>query len=58
VLENRRRTGFDRMLPGEGLFVWRVDTDLEQNRPDNPAMALVQARRTARPGSTWRSERG
>ena len=43
VLENRRRTGFDRMLPGEGLLVWRVDTALEQNRPDNPAMALVQA---------------
>jgi immune inhibitor A len=43
VLENRRRTGFDRMLPGEGLLVWRVDTALEMNRPDNPAMALVQA---------------
>lgn len=43
VLENRRRTGFDRMLPGEGLLVWRVDTSLEQEKADEAAMMLVQA---------------
>lgn len=43
VLENRRRSGFDRMLPGEGLLVWRVDTPREQNAGDKPAMLLVQA---------------
>jgi len=24
LLENRRKTGFDRILPGEGLLIWRV----------------------------------
>lgn len=43
VLENRRRVGFDRMLPGEGLLVWRVDTALEQTTAARPAMLLVQA---------------
>ena len=27
LLENRRRTGFDRSLPGEGLLIWRVVKD-------------------------------
>jgi immune inhibitor A len=43
ILENRRRVGFDRALPGEGLLVWRVDTDMEQTDPGRPAMLLVEA---------------
>ena len=43
ILENRRRKGFDRMLPGGGLLVWRVDTKMEQVNPNRPAMLLVQA---------------
>ena len=43
ILENRRRVGFDRMLPGEGLLVWLVDTKMEETAPDRPAMLLVQA---------------
>ena len=43
ILENRRRVGFDRMLPGTGLLVWRVDTADEQVNPDRPAMLLVEA---------------
>jgi immune inhibitor A len=43
LLENRRRVGFDRMLPGEGLLVWRVDTQLEETSAARPAMLLVQA---------------
>ncbi|MCU0562837.1 MAG: hypothetical protein MUE48_02670 [Desulfobacterales bacterium] len=43
ALENRRCKGFDRMLPGEGLLVWRIDTKLEMVNPDRLAMMLVQA---------------
>ena len=43
ILENRRRKGFDKALPGEGLLVWRVDTKMEMVNPDRPAMLLVQA---------------
>ncbi|MBI5909343.1 MAG: immune inhibitor A [Betaproteobacteria bacterium] len=43
ILENRRRTGFDRALPGEGLLVWRVDTKAGQVNATKPAMLLVQA---------------
>lgn len=43
VLENRTRRGFDAKLPGAGLLVWRVDTDLEQVNAGRPAMLLVQA---------------
>jgi immune inhibitor A len=43
ILENRRRKGFDKALPGEGLLVWRVDTKMEMVNPDRPAMCLVQA---------------
>lgn len=43
ILENRRRKGFDSQLPGEGLLVWRVDTEKEQVGPARPAMLLVQA---------------
>lgn len=43
VLENRAQKGFDAYLPGAGLLVWRVDTDLPQTSPDTPAMLLIQA---------------
>lgn len=43
ILENRRRTGFDRMLPGEGLLVWLVDPRMEMTAPGRPAMLLVEA---------------
>jgi len=43
VLENRRRGGFDHVLPGEGLLVWRIDTKKEEVAPDSPAMVLIQA---------------
>ncbi|MCE9565543.1 MAG: M6 family metalloprotease domain-containing protein [Planctomycetes bacterium] len=43
LLENRRRTGFDDRLPGEGLLVWRVDLARDQNSPTRPALQLVQA---------------
>ena len=43
ILENRRRTGFDRALPGAGLLVWRVDTKAKQVNAIKPAMLLVQA---------------
>jgi len=43
LLENRRRTGFDFNLPGEGLLVWRVDESGEQETPYLPGLYLVQA---------------
>ena len=43
ILENRHRKGFDRMLPGEGLLVWRVDTKMEEVNPDQAAMMLIEA---------------
>jgi immune inhibitor A len=43
VLENRKRSGFDFDLPGEGLLVWRVDERREMEAPDRPGMLLVQA---------------
>ena len=43
LLENRHRRGFDKALPGEGLLVWRIDTQMEMTSPGRPAMQLVQA---------------
>ena len=43
LLENRVARGFDRHLPGQGLLVWRVDTEMEQFAPATPGMQLVQA---------------
>jgi immune inhibitor A len=43
VIENRQRRGFDMMLSGAGVLVWRVDTQLEQTGTARPAMLLVQA---------------
>jgi immune inhibitor A len=43
LLENRRRRGFDKHIPGEGLLVWRVDESMEMYAPATPGMQLVQA---------------
>jgi immune inhibitor A len=43
ILENRKRSGFDFSLPGEGLLVWRVDEHGEMEAPDQPGMLLIQA---------------
>ncbi|MEY4577155.1 MAG: hypothetical protein RL701_1858 [Pseudomonadota bacterium] len=43
LLENRKRTGFDSDLPGEGLLVWRVDESQQMFKPDRPALLLLQA---------------
>lgn len=43
LLENRRRQGFDRHLPGEGLLVWRVDESKEMFAPAAPGMQLLEA---------------
>jgi len=43
LLENRRKSGFDFYLPGEGLLVWRVDESAEMEAADQPGMLLIQA---------------
>lgn len=43
LLENRKKSGFDFDLPGEGLLVWRVDESQEQTASAQPALLLVQA---------------
>ncbi len=43
LLENRKRSGFDFSLPGEGLLVWRVDESGQQETPNTPGLLLVQA---------------
>jgi immune inhibitor A len=43
LLENRKRTGFDLDLPGEGLLVWRVDEAGEQEAAEGAGLLLVQA---------------
>lgn len=53
LLENRRKTGFDAGLPGEGLLVWHVDESMDTNNNewypdctdcrDNYKVALLQA---------------
>jgi M6 family metalloprotease-like protein len=48
LLENRRRRGSDRYLPGEGLLIWRIDPDRGElgawNRDERgPAVQLIQA---------------
>lgn len=43
ILENRKRSGFDLDLPGEGLLVWRVDERMEMFRPGTPGLLLIQA---------------
>ncbi|MBI4519152.1 MAG: M6 family metalloprotease domain-containing protein [Deltaproteobacteria bacterium] len=43
ILENRKRSGFDFNLPGEGLLIWRVDEKGEMEAPDRPGLLLIQA---------------
>jgi hypothetical protein len=39
----RPKTGYDSYLPGEGLLLWKFDTEREQVAPTEPALTLVQA---------------
>lgn len=44
LVENRQKSGFDRLLPGEGLLIWHVDEAIESNSDEaHPKVALVQA---------------
>ncbi|MGM1048856.1 MAG: M6 family metalloprotease domain-containing protein [Bacillota bacterium] len=43
LLENRIKDKFDGDLPGEGLLVWRVEEDAEQEGSHSPGMMLIQA---------------
>lgn len=53
ILENRRRSGFDGGLPGDGLLVWRIDERGEQEAPDAPGMLLIQADGLHQLESNW-----
>lgn len=44
LVENRQRTQYDRMLPGDGLLVYHVDEAIEGNSDEaHPKVALLQA---------------
>jgi immune inhibitor A len=44
LVENRQRTGYDRLLPGGGLLVWHIDEGQQDNSNENHYMVgLVQA---------------
>lgn len=44
LVENRQKTLYDRMLPGEGLLVYHVDEAIEGNSNEaHPKVALLQA---------------
>jgi len=44
LVENRQKTGFDRLLPAEGLLIWHIDEAIESNSNEaHPKVALVQA---------------
>ncbi len=44
LVEHRRRVGFDRELPGEGLLLWHIDESVSTPwGGDRPFVALVQA---------------
>jgi M6 family metalloprotease-like protein len=47
LIENRRRSGFDADLPGEGLLVWRVG-----GPADDPRLDLVEAHGIAAPDAS------
>jgi immune inhibitor A len=55
LLENRKKTGFDSDLPGEGLLVWKVDESADMFAPEKPALLLVQAdgRRQLQTPNDW-----
>ncbi|MBP1692743.1 MAG: family metalloprotease protein [Chloroflexi bacterium] len=44
LVENRQKSGYDRMLPGEGLLIWHIDDTISSNSDENhPKVALMQA---------------
>jgi immune inhibitor A len=44
LLENRQKTLYDRMLPGEGLLIWHIDESIGGNTDENhPKVALIEA---------------
>jgi immune inhibitor A len=44
LVENRQRTGFDRLLPGDGLLIWHIDDSVSSNTDErHPKVALMQA---------------
>ncbi len=44
LIENRQRTGYDRMLPGDGLLIWHIDDSVSSNSDErHPKVALMQA---------------
>jgi len=44
LVENRQKTGYDRMLPGAGLLIWHIDDSISNNSDENHfKVALVQA---------------
>ena len=44
LVEHRRRTGYDRTLPGEGLLVYHIDDAIDGNENENhPKVKLLEA---------------
>jgi hypothetical protein len=44
LVEHRRRSGYDKFLPGEGLLVWHIDDTIDSNTNElHPKVALLQA---------------
>ncbi|KAK0621003.1 immune inhibitor A peptidase M6-domain-containing protein [Immersiella caudata] len=46
LIESRKRYGFDRSLPGEGLLVWHIDDNVEENdfsKSDHLKVTLLNA---------------
>jgi immune inhibitor A len=44
LVENRQQTGFDSLLPGEGLLVWHIDDTITSNDDEwHPQVFLEQA---------------
>lgn len=44
LVEHRRRSGFDKLLPGEGLLIWHIDDTIDSNTNElHPKVALLQA---------------
>ncbi|MCC7272812.1 MAG: M6 family metalloprotease domain-containing protein [Alphaproteobacteria bacterium] len=44
LVENRQKAGYDREMPGQGLFIWHIDEAIDGNSGEtHPKVALVQA---------------
>jgi immune inhibitor A len=44
LVEHRRRSGYDKFLPGEGLLIWHIDDTIDSNTNElHPKVALLQA---------------